>query len=496
MRSFSFLLFAVFSIVIFQGCSKDQSGFNVESVEKDYGKFKESSIKDRRFKHSDIKAIVTNLPENQFDVTAQGKSVEGKEIYTVKYGDGPVKILLWSQMHGDEPTATMAMMDVFNFLKDNNNQTDFKEALRDQLSIYFLPMLNPDGADKFQRRNALGIDLNRDAVRLQSPESKLLKKVYDDIQPDWAFNLHDQNRYYSAGISKNPASISFLAPAYNYKKDMNAERSDAMKLIGMLNETVQEFLPGHVAKYNDDFEPRAFGDNMQKWGARTVLIETGGLNDDREKQTLRKINFLTLLSAFDIISGGDYGSASIKAYNDIPMNESDAFHEVIVRKATISKGGNSFEMDIAMRFDEIGYNRNKNYHLQNSISDMGDLRTAHGYVEIDAEGMKAVPGKVYSTLIGSMDELADIDPVELLSQGITYLVVEETPAPQFTEKFPLELIAPGQSPDVTLDIGHNPALAFQKDGKTAMVAVNGHVLNLKKDKELIRNRFNETLSSL
>ena len=30
---------------------------------------------------------------------------------------GEVHVLLWSQMHGDESTATMALFDIFNFIK-------------------------------------------------------------------------------------------------------------------------------------------------------------------------------------------------------------------------------------------------------------------------------------------------------------------------------------------------------------------------------------------
>ena len=32
------------------------------------------------------------------------------------------------------------------------------------LTLYVVPMLNPDGAERYQRRNAQNIDLNRDAL--------------------------------------------------------------------------------------------------------------------------------------------------------------------------------------------------------------------------------------------------------------------------------------------------------------------------------------------
>ncbi|NIQ56614.1 MAG: peptidase M14, partial [Gemmatimonadetes bacterium] len=42
--------------------------------------------------------------------------MEGRPIYAVRFGHGPMRVLLWSQMHGDEPTATMAIADIFTFL--------------------------------------------------------------------------------------------------------------------------------------------------------------------------------------------------------------------------------------------------------------------------------------------------------------------------------------------------------------------------------------------
>ena len=231
----------------------------------EYETYKEPTITHRRFKHKDIKPLVQQL-QAPFSTSLLGKSIEGREIYLVKAGTGKTTVLLWSQMHGDEATATMALMDVFNFMSQDDEFNDLREKILNNLSLYFIPMLNPDGAEKFRRRNALDIDLNRDALRLQNPETQILKRVRDSLDAEWGFNLHDQSRYYGVGLSPNAAAFSVLAPAYNYEKDINEVRGKAMKLIGSMNKVLQKHIPNKVAKYNDDFEPRAFGDNIQKWG--------------------------------------------------------------------------------------------------------------------------------------------------------------------------------------------------------------------------------------
>ena len=86
-----------------------------------YENFKEKSLTNRRFKHSDIVPLIEQLKNKKnFKVDKVGKSVEGRDIYLISMGSGKTKVFLWSQMHGDEPTATAALFDLFNFFSDDN----------------------------------------------------------------------------------------------------------------------------------------------------------------------------------------------------------------------------------------------------------------------------------------------------------------------------------------------------------------------------------------
>ena len=49
-------------------------------------------------------------------VSEVGRSGQGRSLRTITFGEGPVDLLLWSQMHGDEATATRALADLVRFL--------------------------------------------------------------------------------------------------------------------------------------------------------------------------------------------------------------------------------------------------------------------------------------------------------------------------------------------------------------------------------------------
>jgi hypothetical protein len=352
----------------------------------------EPAIETRRFTHdllwSAIGPVIDGSPVLRRNVV--GRSAEGREIYTVTYGTGPTRVLLWSQMHGDESTATMALADIFRFLAAEPDHP-LAVRLRERLTIVWIPMLNPDGAGRFQRRNAYGVDVNRDARSLATPEARTLKRVQETFDPHFGFNLHDQNVRTRVGDSERLAAIALLAPAFDEARSMNEVRARAVKVAAIVREAVEPLVPGHVSRYGDAFNPRAFGDLMQTWGVSTVLIESGGWRDDPEKQHLRRANFVGLLTALDAIATGAYESADPDAYHSLARN-GPAVNDVLVRGGTVVVPGlEPARVDISIDFEDALA------RTGSRVDDVGDLSHVSARDTIEAAGLFIHPEAAMTT---------------------------------------------------------------------------------------------------
>jgi hypothetical protein len=348
-----------------------------------YENFKEKVLNKRRFKQTDLIPLIDKL---SFSKEVVGNSFEGREIQKIKIGDGPRKILLWSQMHGNEATATMAIFDIFNFFESQKDDFDIlKKILLQNLELHFLPMLNPDGAEQFIRRTAQGIDMNRDAVALQCPESKILKALVETIKPEFSFNLHDQNVRYSAGKNQKQASISFLATAYNAECEWNDNRTKARQAISGMNTHLQNFIPNGIGRFSDEFEPRAFGDNIQKWGSSLILIESGGFPNDPEKQFLRKLNFVAILSGLFEIASNSIFNYTLSDYLSIPQNEKYLF-DLKISNAKMEKNGKEYAVEIGINLEEKNIAKASDFIKTSVIEDIGDLSVFFGIQTYNAQG--------------------------------------------------------------------------------------------------------------
>lgn len=472
---------AIISLLILFGavsCGTQETSTDVplEELEKAYETYKEASVDRRRFKYQDVLHLVTERT-GAFQVEEIGRSVEGKAIYQMTLGNGPTKVMLWSQMHGNESTATMALFDLFNFLEGENDGMDaIREKIKDKLTLRFIPMVNPDGMDQWIRRNALDIDLNRDAIKLASPEAIILKNARDTFSPEFGFNLHDQQIYYTAGETPTPASISVLAPAYNYATEINDVRQKAMQVIVGMNRVMQELAPGHVGKYDDAFEPRAFGDNFQKWGTSTILIESGGYPDDPEKQEIRKMNFIIMLHALLEIADRNYTAYSLQEYYRIPDN-AIRLMDLIVRNLMMEKEDHTYEIDLGVRRREADVH--DSFYVNGSVDDLGDLSIFYGFEELDAKGMEIVEGKVFETKFDKVNEITQERAIELLNDG--YIAVEVKEAlDRELHGLPLVVMKNGNSVSKGIRTGGNPNFFLAQDGNLKFAIVNGYLIDLEK----------------
>src|SRR5690606_24913119 len=232
-----------------------------------YNQNKERLIKGRYIALHHLEPVLLRL-QNEGKVSVLGRSVLGKPIYVYQNGKGNIRVMMWSQMHGNESTTTKAVLDFFNFL-DSEKGEEFKQ----RFTFCIIPMLNPDGAEVWTRNNANDVDLNRDSQNLTQPESQILRKCLEDFKPDLCFNLHDQRTIFGVKGTKNPATISFLAPSYNEDKEINQSGKEAMGVISFMNEQLQDHSPGQVRRIDDGFNINCNGDTVRHLRMTTILIE-------------------------------------------------------------------------------------------------------------------------------------------------------------------------------------------------------------------------------
>ena len=298
----------------------------IDFLETIYKQEKETSLLGKWIRFKDIKDLFKKF-EDAFQLAELGTSEKGIPIYTLKIGSGEKRLLLWSQMHGNEGTGTKALFDLFNCLL-NSNEIEIKTIL-ESCTLLFIPMLNPDGAEVYTRVNANNVDLNRDAVDRKAKESNLLRTTLEEFNPQFCFNLHDQRTIFNVEHTKNPATISFLAPSEEETRALTKGRKETMNIIIAMNNMLQEVIPNHVGRYTDEFYPTATGDNFQKLGFNTILIESGHYPDDYIREVSRKFTFFSILQGIYHISK-TVNFSSYKAYFSIPNNDK-VFYDVIHR---------------------------------------------------------------------------------------------------------------------------------------------------------------------
>jgi hypothetical protein len=243
-------------------------------------------------------------------------------------------------------------------------------------------MLNPDGAEAYTRENINGIDLNRDAQNLSQPESVVLRKIFEDFKPNYCYNLHDQRTIFGAGDTGNPATVSFLAPAYNENRDVNEIRTKAMNVIMAMNKKLQQFIPNQVGRFDDSFNLNCVGDTFQYLKVPTVLFEAGHYPNDYQREDTRKYIFMALISGIQYLHENVIVINEIDDYLKIPQNKV-VFYDFVYKNVKINYDGKEKIINFAAQFKEV-LNKDK-VEFEARIAQIEDLENYYGHTIIDAK---------------------------------------------------------------------------------------------------------------
>ena len=153
---------------------------------------------------------------DQVHVTSFGTTVEGRSLPLVVVGDVPdarpasvtaadrLRIWLQANIHAGEVCGKEALLMLLRDLA-----TGGRAEWLSSLTLLIAPIYNADGNERMAldnrpyqlgpvggmgtRRNAQDLDLNRDHMKLESPEARALVQAYSDYDPHVVIDLHTTN---------------------------------------------------------------------------------------------------------------------------------------------------------------------------------------------------------------------------------------------------------------------------------------------------------------
>lgn len=406
-----------------------------------------------------------------------GYSFEKRPINLFTIGSGETVIFAWSQMHGDEATATASLIDLIGLIEQDSALCP--THLFDSVTLHILPMLNPDGAEAITRENAQAIDINRDAQALQSPEGQLLMRLIDELSPDIALNLHDQSPYYQAGKSGNEATLAFLAPAFDESKSINKSRSYAMQIIGQLVSELESIIPDKIAKYDDTFASRCFGDQISGLGISTILIESGAHKGDPNRQIARALNTLCVLHVLQIIkdkrAANENTDSHIARYHQLPFNKENKMCWLKLKSLSFANASYKADVSITQTSRTSGIF---------NIKAVGDLSGIEGLNSFEGSAYHYRAGTPY--LLRKKLSLTQGEYEQLLTLGYSHFVGDPTLIHN-TSKYPILSNPKYFHSDNALSLEQPAYGLLIKDNVIHYALLNGSLVDLRAVNPVITN---------
>jgi protein MpaA len=130
-------------------------------------------------------------------VIGQSRSGNPIRAYLIGRRDAPNRYLVMGQMHGDEPAGPLVVLNRL-----------LKSTPIDDVALWLVPTMNPDGRRRGTRTNARGVDLNRNfpsktwvnqgkGTRYWSgprpasePETRSIVRFFSRVKPQTVISIH------------------------------------------------------------------------------------------------------------------------------------------------------------------------------------------------------------------------------------------------------------------------------------------------------------------
>jgi hypothetical protein len=273
------------------------------------------------------------------------------------------------------------------------------------------------------RFNAQGVDINRDWRRQATPEGRALLRAAKILKPQFAFNLHNQNARTCVGRPPRPAAVSVLAPAPDASRKETPSWRAAKQMCSCFVEAVRPHAEGMISRYDDEYEPRAFGDGIQSLGVSTMLVEAGGW-PEADIEPMTRLHFHGMLNTIHAIATDRYRSADVQIYDDLPESNQSRLSDCLITKANVldARAAEPFVVDLLVDQSHTG-RLARTTRRDGTITDIGDLPGISARLTIDASNALLFPGQfTFVEDWGPAEKLDEERIARLLSQGTTTVI--------------------------------------------------------------------------
>jgi len=126
------------------------------------------------------------------EVSEVGRSAGGRPLFLVHLKRGGAKArfraFFYAQQHGNEVSGKDAQLYLIRAIAEH------PERLPEDVDLYLMPMVNPDGAVANRRTTDAKADLNRDHLLLAQPETQAFYRVVRRVMPHLAIDCHEFTR--------------------------------------------------------------------------------------------------------------------------------------------------------------------------------------------------------------------------------------------------------------------------------------------------------------